>query len=449
MRRLLLFILICISARVSAQFETTLPSLERLQQSSFVNPAVIPSYNLSIGMPVNFQANVNLKGFSVGDITSSISNNKVVMDKFYSRLSSSVIGLHAGAGYDPVNVRFAVGNVYLGIHLGVRVAVDEDFSKDLFGFLAHGNSHFRGKTMDFSAVRTNAIAYMESGVSVAKEFKRFSIGARFKYLQGIATASTEEMTFKVTTGQQSTDPISIRLSGTINTSGIPVITDSVNGQPASKKDTTFDAADLSSFNNHGWAVDLGMRYYASQRLFFDAAISDLGSITWKQKTFNYNIPSVNIEHSGFNDEQLFKDSATSAYLDSLVNLIDTNITRNSFRTMLPLRFMLAGYYDLTLRDRVGLMMQGRVVNEQLFTAFTASYTRRFGTNWDVTTNYSVMNGGFVNLGLGTAVKWGAFQIYFMQDDILMYLLPEQGRNIYLRMGCNLVWGNAVKRSRLN
>jgi uncharacterized protein DUF5723 len=72
---------------------------------------------------------------------------------------------------------------------------------------------------------------------------------------------------------------------------------------------------------------------------------------------------------------------------------------------------------------------------------TLSYTRQVGTNWDISANYSIFNRSYANVGLGTVIKWGAFQIFLIQDDIMYYFFPKSGRNVYVRFGFNLVWGS--------
>jgi hypothetical protein len=51
----------------------------------------------------------------------------------------------------------------------------------------------------------------------------------------------------------------------------------------------------------------------------------------------------------------------------------------------------------------------------------------------------MLDGKGTNVGIGTAVKMGAFQFYIIQDDILLYFKPATSQSFYFRMGLNLVW----------
>jgi len=124
------------------------------------------------------------------------------------------------------------------------------------------------------------------------------------------------------------------------------------------------------------------------------------------------------------------------------------VSNNGILSALVSKYYLGADYDLTLRDRVGFLVQDNILTRCCACSYFSLYAQ-VRTNWDVTTNYSYVNGSFVNLGLGTAVKWGAFQIYFIQDNVLLYMLPDRARSVYLRLGFNLVWGALPKRPRIN
>jgi hypothetical protein len=146
---------------------------------------------------------------------------------------------------------------------------------------------------------------------------------------------------------------------------------------------------------------------------------------------------------------VLRDSTKSKkYTDSLLNKLQPTFVNESYVTWMPTRMFFGAEYQLTLRDKVGALMQFQFYNKRTFAAYSLSYNRRVGTNWDITSNYSFSAGSYYNLGFGTSVKWGAFQIYMMQDDILWLFLLEKSRNFTFRLGCNLVWGQKPLRKRI-
>jgi hypothetical protein len=192
---------------------------------------------------------------------------------------------------------------------------------------------------------------------------------------------------------------------------------------------------------------LGGTYHITPRLKLSASAIDIGAINWKNKTYNYDLNNVDVTFKGFTYMQA-KDSATRAqFADSLKNLVKTHSSQNAYSTPLVSRFFVGADYDLNLRNRVGFMFQLQYYINTYIPSYTFSYSHKFGTNWNVHTNYSYYNHTFANLGLGTSIKWGAFQMYVMQDDILFYFLPSNAHTAYIRFGCNLVWGAHKQRAR--
>lgn len=447
----LIYINIAFCAVLSAQPETTTPFLRRLNQATFINPAFIPQYKTSIGLPLpgvsNFYLNANLRGVDLKSITDATDNNVLSLRKLNENINTDAFGLNLFIHQDIFHVCFPVGKFQLGINLSTRVNSFVEIDKDFLNFAANGNYDFIGQKADFTGMSVYANAYNEFGISLAREFERYTVGARIKYLAGIANVGTDNLSASFTTGLNAYDPIRVQVGGEFKTAGpIPYLMDSINGQKATDEQKK-PAINASTFtDNVGSAIDLGFTYWVTPRLNVHASIIDLGFINWKVNPHIYRFENVDVTFGGLTYEQLENADVRDAYVDSLTSLIkDANIDQKSYISWLPSRYFLGADYDLTLRDKVGVMLQAQYFNSQLRPGFTMAYSRKVGTNWDITTNYSYFNGSFANIGLGTAVKWGASQIFFVQDNILAALLPLTTRNVYFRLGFNLVWGEPNSR----
>jgi hypothetical protein len=440
----------CFTAAVYAQPDVTLPSLRRVYQSSYINPAFVPRYKVSVGLPVlsGFYLNNTRSGFTVRDIIDSKDSEGLIdLNKFHSRINGKSIGVNTLNQIDLLHVGFAVGKLHVGFNSALKTQSSQAFSKDFIGFLVNGNSYFKGKTASFDGIELYNMSYLENGLLLARKFNRLSVGVRAKYLQGIAVTTTNNLRFAVTVPENSYDPMTVSVGGEVNTAGIPLLTDSVTGKPANDDDREFQPDNLLKFQNSGFAVDLGIAYEVLPNLQVYASVTDWGGINWKSTPYNYKLNNADVTFGGFSYDHLDNPSQRSDYTDSLVDLLkQSTISDKGFRTALRTRYFLGADYDLTLRDRVGFLIQGQQNPASFDKAYTISYTRKVGSNWDLTANYSIFNNTYANVGFGTAVKFGAFQFYLVQDDILIYLRPQYAQTLYLRFGFNLVWGELEGKS---
>ena len=431
-----------------AQGDITLNSMSELYQNAYLNPANISPYDLSIGIPgLSNSVAIQLRGFSLGDINNNVNNGLFNVSNFYNTINASNIGLKAYSQSDLFHFRKSIGRYQIGIHSSVRSFSEAVVSKSFIGFITQGNALYAGQDLSFTGTNIHSTSYIETGISIAREFEKFSIGARIKMLNGLANLSTSNLDVHYHTGANSFDATTVSMSGSINSSGLPNPNgnDTING--VRNIDSLFSPNDLKPFENVGWAFDLGATYYATPRLKISASAIDIGFINWQNRPYNYTLNNISVVFPGFTYLQATDSTVRQKYLDSLNSLIKTSTSKNSYSTALPSRFIIGAEYDISLRDRVGLVFQLQYFMNNYFPSYTLSYSRKIGTNWRVHTNYSYYNTSFSNIGLGTSIKWGAFQIYAMQDDILFYLIPSNTRTIYVRFGCNLVWGEKKQRPR--
>lgn len=441
---LLLMIIICPCMAVWAQTETTLPSLRRLFQSSYINPAFIPKYKLSIGVPIfsNFYIDNTRTGFTLQDVLDCKDEEGLVdLNKFHDKMHKDGIAVHTFQQMDIFHAGFTIGSFYIGLNSTLKIQASQAFSKEFIGFLVNGTTYYQGQTVSLQGIDIYTMSYLENGISVARKFDKLSVGVRGKYLQGIGVTSTHDLRFSVTVPTNSFDPLSVKVGGQVNTAGVPLLTgDSISGRESNSDDKNFDASNLTKFQNNGFAVDLGFTYQVLPKLLVHASVVDWGGITWKSTPYNYTLNNADVQFPGFSYDQLNSSGTRADYTDSLVELLGkSTVTDKSFKTALRTRYFVGADYDLTRRDRFGFMFQGQETPTSFNKAYTLSYTRKVGSNWDITTNYSMYNNIKSTVGLGTAIKWGAFQVFFIQDDILIYMLPKRSQLFYFRFGFNLVW----------
>lgn len=429
-----------------AQLETTLPAMSRLHQASYYNPAILPEYSYSLSTPVfpGLNIGLGLEGISGSTVLKNIDNDGLIdLRAVHNDIKGDHIAINVFTNTELFHLRFKSNNWYYGINLNTRSITNLSLSKDFLGLVINGNQYFAGRTADLSSTRINVVGFSELGFSMARSYKRWNMGGRVKFLHGSSAVSTSGSSITLYTPAETTGEVGLSMNGTINTSGVPILMDSVNNEKVSDDEKDFDAADMYSFKNLGASLDLGCTYDVNNFLTVGAAVSDLGFIRWTNKTVNYNQNDLKINYGGLPYESVDDDSLATAYGDSLLKLLEGSVSRNSFTTWLPTRFMLSGTYRLNNRNSIGAMVQGYYYWKHFVGAYTVSYTRKTRL-LDFTANYSIVGRNFANIGLGLAAKAGVAQFYLVQDNILGYFIPQQTQLIHLRLGVNFVWGE-IKR----
>jgi len=467
---LLLTVSVIFSA--NAQFETTMPNMRSLYQSSYINPAFTPEFKFSLGLPVinNLGMQFNLTGIDLNTIAKSIdketetdaSGNAVTVNylnftKLFKNMDDA-LGFNIPMQFDILYLRFPIKGYYFGINSTMKLENSFGVTKEFLGFLTSGNLPAIGQVQNFEMLKTSINSYTEFGLSLSKDYKRFSFGVRAKYLKGIANIRTENIKFIVNTQNQIPYPIEINVSGNIHSAGVGVLTDAdtlTNGSILTadeKNPKTSLTNSLSAKGNDGWAFDIGIGYQLSPRINIFASAIDLGAkINWNTSVYNYKLDESKIGFNGLSYNQAVNGSG--GLVDSLTSKFGTSsVIRDTvgYTSLIPTKYYAGIDYDLSLRDRVTLLFQGidDPNQKKFYQAYTISYNHRFFRALNITGNYSLKDFTRNDIGFGMSMKFGPLQYYFMADNLITLVNPSIARNLYFRMGFNLVLGRNVKVKKM-
>ena len=428
---------------LNAQIETTLPSLSRTHQATNINPAILPSYSTSFGLPVlsGFNVNFGLNGLNLNTIKNSIDTGKYFsLPMFYNNLKGENIEIDINTNFEIFHVRFKSKNWFYGISLTSHVLTKLRLSKEFVGLAANGNDFYAGKAWDVSSTQITSLAYNDLAFSMARNFNRFNFGARAKMYQGVGIVQSTDFTLKLNQPLTPTDAITVKAEGRINTAGVQVLTDSVNGRASTESEKNTMEDPMATLKNLGAGLDFGLTYDVSNRLTVGASIIDFGFINWSNQVFNYNVNTVDVKFDGVSEEETQDGKKQSAFFDSIANRLNPTTTNDAFTTYMPWRFYLTGNYKFNKRNTMGAIIQGRYLQGEILPAYTLSFSHKFGSSFDLSTNYSIIGNSYANWGLGFVWKMGAVQWYLVQDNLLAYINPSQFQYLSFRMGLNLVFG---------
>lgn len=441
MKRLILQLAaIAATVSASAQIETTMPAMRNMFQSNFVNPAFMPEYKVQVGLPIlNSTAfNLGIHGISARAAVQSMNDeNYIDIDRMVQNMSGNKIGTRLSLHKDLFYVSFPIKDFMFSFGAATTSMFDVGIRKEILT----ADFFVPGKTLDLSGTGFQLLAYSSIHFGVAKKIKdKFTVGGRIKILRGHAYAALDEFTLKTTAGANVPYPVRLQASGRLQTSGLPLISDEVGGEPATNQDKELDVANLINPRNGGIAIDLGVTYTPVENVLTYLSITDIGFIRWSNQSYRYNLNSVDVSFDGFTYAMLNSPSQRQEYLESL-NVIDNlQANRRKFTQMMPARFMIGGEYQFMEKNRAGLMVQLQTLAHTTAVAYSLSYSRNMSNNWFLSTNYTLIDHNRSIVGLGNTVKLGPMQFFYIQDDILALFGLARARTVSFRIGINWVFG---------
>ena len=473
-RLLIIVFLIASFVRVSAQIDNTMYFMDRLPQSSYINPAQTPKCKFYIGgvivpifgqlpPPITFAANL------------PIDYNDVIFHGSGEYSDSLITPLHPNANIDDflkklrkvnyVTTDFQLSLLNFGFKSGEKSFFTFDLSermfagaglpKSLFEFAAKGNDAVR--LADFTGLGVNVTYYHQLALGLQHQFsKSLSMGLRAKFLIGVANVRNAETTLKLTTAEK-TNYINVEAEYIVNTN-VPLevtLDDEGYVSDISFNNVFEDKSNITKYalltGNYGAALDFG--FSKDINSFFTAffSVEDLGVINWKKNASKFAIydeDSMKFEGVKISDLRV-DDFADMIDPDSIVsNFTEIRYDEQSYVTTLPTKLYAGLRYHASKRMSLGVLgklefLPYKVRPSMMLTAnfkpfkFTAA-----------TLSYSCMNGNFNNIGVGFTLHPGISQWYFVSDNLIgAALFPTNSREISFRMGCNLVFGCVQKGTR--
>ena len=310
-----------------------------------------------------------LDGFSSG-------NNRVVGDVGITILSAGFKGF---GGYNT-------------IELSSKTNFGVSLPYELFEFAKNTGN----QTYDIGNINARARSYVELGFGHSHKINdKLRIGAKLKFLFGVANGDLEMKNVVADLSGNNIDPTNGRQLWTLSGQGMAQVSmkgftyksktseynDPNRGEYEHIDDVDVDGAGLGGF---GMGVDLGAVYKINDNLKVSAAVLDLGFISWSN-----NMKAVNngqtFTFSGFNDATVGSGSGNTIddqwdyYGDQLTDFInlEDNGDAGSRTTALATTINLGAEYSLPSYDKLSF---GFLSSTRINGAFTWS-EGRLSANW--------------------------------------------------------------------
>lgn len=430
------FTICLISQKTSAQRDLTIHFLPKINQSNYTNPAFIPENNINIGLPIisSFSTEIGLSALKAKDlIGKGVTKDSIDLNYALNHVLQKQNYISADLSTDLLAVKFKVKGLYFGVNVTEHFSTRFSFPKDLIDLAYRGNGPFVDQNVPADVgVQFNATHYREYGLSGALKIKKFTVGARLKYLQGLANFNTSKSELSLYTSPEDYS-MTFKSNYLINSS----LPDTNNLDPV---------AYITNMQNKGMGIDLGGVFDLNDRFSFSASIVDLGFIKWNSNTTSYSsdtsftFKGVTISNIMGNGEGVSFDKI----IDTLKGTFTPVKGNGPYTTYLTTRTYLSGTFKLTQKDKFGLLFYSEYF-KTIHPRFTLAYNRDFGRWFTGAITYTAFANSYANLGLGTAFKLGPLQFYVVQDNILGAFYPYSTNNLSMRMGLNLVFGYPKKK----
>ncbi len=467
-------LLAMIFANGSAQNSQVMYNMN-LPQNHMLNPALRPTNQLYIGLPLlsGTAININNNFFNFNDVfMKDPSSDSIItilhpdydIDEFIAKINNKNY-LEPSGSIQLLGAGFTVGKgSYVFIDVNERFEGNLVVPGDLFKLALKGNEGFVGSKIDLSTLRGDFKYYHEAGVGFSKNFtNKLRIGVKGKVLFGIAALSIDNRDLGITVNDDFSHEINADLS--VNVSAPLIVDKDSEGNIESIEfdDSGFDTSSglidfFSGTKNLGMGIDIGATYDITDKFMVSAAVTDLGLIKWKKSVTNFNAESRFL-FDGLDMLDVINGTKTidevgEEMLDSLKNSFEVTDTYAPFTTWLPLGVTLGGTYNLTKSLSLGLLSYTKVIEGQLRETVTFSGNVNLSTAFSAAATYSISNNRYDNLGLGLAARAGVFQLYVLADRIPLTWfkienspvpLPSKWNTLNLRFGLNLVFGNKINQ----
>lgn len=440
---------IILTYQVYAQTEATGYFMNSIPQVTIHNPAFVPNYKFSVGLPFSsMMMGYSNNGFSYNDlITKKDGNVSADLNKLVKSLADKNY-ITAVGQMDLLRVGFKINpKLYIQVNATGKMYSRFQLPKEVASLFVEGTAPLVGTSSNFSP-EGEGLSYLETALSTSYQLnEKLTIGARIKYLKGIANATTDHSAMNIAVN----DNYEITASGDLrfNTSGINSLGESNYDFGKEWKNYT---------KNNGYGIDLGATYQLMDKLTVAASIIDLGKISWKNDLYSYSLDkaTANYTFSGVDIEKIV--NGDSKYLDAELDSIKSKFelkegTIGSYNTWLLGKMFISGNYELMKNLNVGAVLFTEKFQGRVSPGGSASLVKNFGKWVSTSVSYTISSRSFNNLGAGVSFNLAPVQLYIVGDNMLrmpLSLAAKQNLNSFVnstqffnvRFGINIVWGRS-------
>ncbi|MDR0385743.1 MAG: DUF5723 family protein [Prevotellaceae bacterium] len=436
MTRKLLTVLYCLCPYLGAfaQQNMTLYQMHDITQSNFLNPSVAGDCKWNVGLPalgnVSVAAEIPLAYNDLGAGKEYMDGNKILSTVRKTNLVSANISVNI------LTLGYRTGDMYLQFTMNEKISSKLSVSKNFFELFLSGNAPYAGKTLETNFA-LSVSHYREYGFNMAYDVGNdLWLGARAKLLFGRIGADSKNNVLSLYT-----DPATYALelnSDLLVNASVPgtVKTDPLDGT-VNGFDADFEVSRfLVNPVNIGGAIDLGLNKVFENGLKVSASILNIGMINWSSNTHQFYQKST-LKYSGATSGINNWDDLADT-LRSVINFKSAG--GEAFSQWLTPEVMAGISYPVMDYIRAGITGYAGISSAGIPWALTATALTDNTSHVFGSLSYTVANNSFVNIGAGIGVRFGAFNLHAITDNILAIFNPAAQRYATVQFGINFKFG---------
>jgi hypothetical protein len=413
----------------------TLYQMHDITQSNLLNPSVAGDCKWNIGFPALGNISIAIKTpISYNDL--GVGSEYIEGDKLLSAIKNKNF-VSSNINLNILTIGYRSGNIYYQLTVNEKVAAKLSFSKDPLALLLKGNVPYMGKTLETNFALSLSL-YREYGFNVAYGLEDdLWLGARAKLLFGrigatsannILSLATDPATYAL---ELSSDfLVNAYIPGTIKVDPSDETVSGINSDIEIKQ-FTFNPVNI------GGAIDLGVNKVLESGWKISASLLNLGMISWsnknthqlyKKSTLKYSSPTPSI-------------NKWSDFTDTLRSIMDFHyLGGKAFSQWLTPEIMVGASYPVLEYMRAGVTGYAGISYAGIpwaltLTALTDNTSHIYGS-----LSYTVTNNSFANIGAGFGVRFGAFNLHALTDNIMAVFNPVSYKYATIQFGINFKFG---------
>ena len=415
-------------------------------ESGYINLPFFVLGNMNIGLTSNIGVQDFIYPTANGGLTTFM-NSSVSSADFLGRLNASNrIGVDLNL--DIISLGFYGMQGFNTIEIGLRSNTSLNLPYELFSFMKNMMTDAEGTTYNIRnlGVTTNNYLQLSLGHSHYVWGDKLSVGAKLKFLVGIANASANIDNLNLTMSQDSWK-VTAEGQGYASLRGFELTADD-----QSKITGANFRTDQIGVSGYGAAIDLGAYFDMSdfvEGLAISASVTDLGFISWNNtvtakmnNSFEFDGLSTELnQNSSLNDEL----SQIGQQAKSLLNVY-AGESLPSRSTMLNAKMFIGAEYRLPMYDKVkfGILSATTFHGPHTYSEgrLVAQYAPADWFEFNINYAYST---------LGSSLGWminfhpKGFNFFIGSDHFYLGKLSPQGipladLKLNINFGFNITWG---------
>ena len=375
----IIVLLLCVYNLVRTQELYTLSVLTQVPQSSYANPALVPTrLQFFLGVPVlsGIQYNANSQGFTPKELgMTSILNPRI--DYQLARQNAGSNNIYRTSGrVDLLYGGIANKSGVFSFNFSERFVGQTAIPMDFFTRLGNEDEQVlsEGISYDLNSLNGEALHFKELGIAyTTQKRKGVNWGVRLKFLLGREGIISENESLKL-----------LEVEGSLSTQG-RITFKTAGFEHFSANEKFFQ---LFSAKNAGVALDAGFHYRYNKKWEFFGSIRDFGGITWRK--------SLNLREVSDISPDLMSEID-----NTFQNLVDERAENpSSFRTSLPTQISGGMRYHLKNKHTLNALASTRFYPSGTDIGLSLAYHIPISPKLEWTASYSIFNQTYTNLGTG-------------------------------------------------